>query len=206
MINMQIQKYRLGNLRSNCYIVYNKTNAFVVDPGAENEIVSKFLDDKNLSLDFIYITHGHYDHVRGVRQLKDLYPKAIVYAPKNDKYWLTEFFEEIYGYTVPVDSYIDEPFSLDWQDQSIKCYATPGHSLGGMTLHLEKLHILFTGDTLFYETIGRTDIPESDYATLILSIKKIYKLFPDETVVYPGHGKSSMIGHEKKYNPFVNEK
>ncbi len=200
---MQIQKYTLGNLRSNCYIVFNETNAFVIDPGFENDLVYKFLENQDLKLDFIYLTHGHYDHISGVKQLKSIYPDAPVYAPKKDLWWMTTYYEQKFNDTVPLDHLIGEPFTMDWQDLTLEVFDTPGHSDGGTILYIKDIDVLFSGDTLFFQTIGRTDIPYSDTDTLIESVKKIYQLIPDETRVYPGHGKPTSIGHEKKYNPFV---
>lgn len=202
---MQIQKFVLGNLRSNAYIVFNETNCFVVDPGFENNLISSFIDDHGLTLDFIYITHGHYDHIGGVKQLKERY-QPLVYAPIKDKYWLDEYAIQKLGFQTPVDQYFKEPFELQWQDLSLKFYDTPGHSEGGTVCYIDELGVLFSGDTLFFQTIGRTDIPYADYDTLVSSVKKLYKLLPNQTRVYSGHGRPTDILHEKKNNPFVNEK
>ncbi len=203
MIIMQIEKFSLGNLRSNCYVVYDETRAFIVDPGFENEVVPKFLEEKGLTPDFIYITHGHYDHIGGVKQLKMLYPDIVVYAPEKDSFWIVDYFTKEFGYKVPVDYFINEPFDLTWKNHPISFHETPGHSLGGMALFMPNDHILFSGDTLFCETIGRTDIPQSDFETLAKSIDHMYDIFPDQTIVYAGHGRPTTIGHEKKYNPYV---
>jgi len=199
---MQIQKFTLGNLRSNCYIVFEETHAFIVDPGYESQAVIDFIENNDLTIDFIYLTHGHIDHVGGVKQLKEKY-NAKVYAPQKDIFWMTTYTKEKLGYDIPVDVFFNEPFEFEWLDFTLKFFDTPGHSLGGTILWIEDLDVMFSGDTLFYQTIGRTDIPYADADTLINSIKRIYSLFPQQTRVYPGHGRSTEIGHEKKYNPFV---
>lgn len=199
---MQIQKFTLGNLRSNCYIVFNETNAFIIDPGYENDVVEKFIENHGLDVDFIYLTHGHYDHVGGVKQLKDLY-QCRVYAPKKDIFWTKTYAKDKLGYEIPVDQYINEPFSIDFYDITLEVIETPGHSEGGTILYSSDIDVMFSGDTLFFQTIGRTDIPYANTEDLIKSVKKIYQLIPDQTRVYPGHGKPTSIAHEKKYNPFV---
>ncbi len=199
---MQIQKFTLGDLRSNCYVVFNETNAFIIDPGYENDIVSKFIENHGLDVDFIYLTHGHYDHVGGVKQLKDLY-QCRVYAPKKDIFWTKNYALNKLGYEIPVDQYIEEPYAIFWQDLDLQVFETPGHSEGGTILFIPEIDVMFSGDTLFYHTVGRTDIPYANSENLVESIKKIYKLIPDQTRVYPGHGRATTILEEKKHNPFV---
>jgi glyoxylase-like metal-dependent hydrolase (beta-lactamase superfamily II) len=199
---MQIQKFTLGDLRSNCYIVFEDMHAFIVDPGYESQAVIDFIETNDLVIDFIYLTHGHIDHVGGVKQLKEKY-HAKVYAPKKDIFWMTTYTKEKLGYDIPVDVLFAEPFEFEWLDLKLKFYDTPGHSEGGTILWIEDLDVMFSGDTLFFQTIGRTDIPYADTATLIKSIERIYQLFPNQTRIYPGHGRTSEIGHEKKYNPYV---
>ena len=199
---MQIQKFTLGDLRSNCYVVFNETNAFIIDPGYENDIVSKFIENHGLDVDFIYLTHGHYDHVGGVKQLKDMY-QCRVYAPKKDIFWTKNYALNKLGYEIPVDQYIEEPYAIFWQDLDLQVFETPGHSEGGTILYIPEIDVMFSGDTLFYHTVGRTDIPYANSEKLVESIKKIYKLIPDQTRVYPGHGRATTIIEEKKNNPFV---
>lgn len=199
---MKIMKFTLGNLRSNCYIVYENRKAFVVDPGYENDVVIPFLREHNLSLEGIYLTHGHPDHVGGVRQLKESFP-CLVYAPKKDQIWMKlSPFNQI-GYEIPVDVWVNDLDVLHFHEKDFVVYETPGHSEGGTVLHHRDA--LFTGDTLFFQSIGRTDIPFSNSKDIYSSIKHIYQLFDDEVIVYPGHGRASTIGHEKKFNPFVRE-
>lgn len=197
---MEIVKFVLGDIRSNSYVVYENGHAFVIDPGFENDVVIPFLKEKNLTLDAIYITHGHFDHVGGVKQLKDaLDPK--VYAPKQDEVFMGTGPYNRIGYPIPVDQWVDDEDELMLLGHIWKVYLTPGHSPGSSVLFSNQ--ILFSGDTLFYQSIGRTDIPFADSKTIYHSVKRIYSLFDDDVIVYPGHGRASTIGHEKKYNPFV---
>jgi len=202
---MQIQKFTLGDLRSNCYVVFNETNAFIVDPGYESPAVINFINQNDLIVDFIYLTHGHYDHIGGVKQLKELY-QTKVYAPIKDSYWLKEYAMKKFGYEIPIDTFFAEPFGFKWEGYDLVFFDTPGHSEGGSILWIKDLDVVFVGDTLFFETVGRTDIPFADPNVLVDSIKKIYQLIPDQTRVYPGHGRATTIEHEKQFNPFVRSK
>ncbi len=198
---MHVKRFSLGPLKSNCYIVYEDKKAFVVDPGYPSQDVLDFIVNHQLNVEFIYITHGHPDHIGGIEFLND-YLNVPVYAPHNDQWWI-----EIYGPSAQINAkittWIKEPFTFSFQGSSFYVYDTPGHSEGGTVLYLQDAQMLFSGDTLFYQTVGRTDIPHANQVDLVHSIHKMYDLFPDQTTVYPGHGRETSIGHEKKYNQFV---
>lgn len=202
--DMEIRKFVLGPIKSNCYIVTIENHAMVIDPGFPEDTIIKYLEANNLSLDLIYITHGHFDHWGGLNMLKEKYPQALSYAPKKDMIWMNENNHyNRWGYPAMIDHYIDENDEIHFQNHLFKIIETPGHSIGGTVLYDE--FIAFTGDTLFYQTVGRTDIPFSDMNTLYFSVKKMFKVLNNDTICYPGHGRTTTIGHEKKYNPFVKE-
>lgn len=202
---MNIQKFTLGMYKSNCYIVYEKDQAIVIDPGYESDEVVNFINLNKLNIMAIYVTHGHIDHVGGVKQIKDMY-QTIVYAPLKDKIWFINSNYNRLGYEIPVDDYIEEGFTINLGDKEFRVIETPGHSEGGTILCDLKNHICFSGDTLFFETIGRTDLPFSSFEAIKKSIKKMYQMLPNQTKLYPGHGRPTTIGHEKLYNMFVKEK
>jgi len=197
---MEIMKFALGPLKSNCYIVYETGKAFIVDPGYESDDVIKFIKKNQLEIEGIYITHGHVDHVGGVRQLKNLYD-CLVYAPFKDKVWMGKSSYNPLGYEIPVDVWVKEGDVLEFLEHPFTVFETPGHSPGSTVL--STMGLLFSGDTLFFQTIGRTDIPLSSSEEIYKSIKKIYRLFDEDVIVHPGHGRPTEIGHEKKFNPFV---
>jgi len=205
VIYMKIKSFTLGAYRSNCYIVYHNQKAIIIDPGYESDEITQFLSENQLDLIAIYATHGHIDHVGGIKKLKALYnPK--VYAPKKDEIWMTDSIYNRVGHIIPVDEYIEEGFILSLDNYQFIVYETPGHTQGGTILYNEDEHICFSGDTLFYETIGRTDLPFSDFSEIRKSIEKMYDLLPDKTELYPGHGRTTTIGHEKKHNMFIKYK
>lgn len=197
---MEIMKFVLGDIRSNCYILHNNQQAVVIDPGYESDEVVEWLKDRNLIIEAIYITHGHFDHCGGVKHLKSFFD-APVYAPVKDRIWFDLTPYNRLGYQVPIDVWVSENDTFYWLDQTFTIFDSPGHSEGGTVLYNGQ--VLFAGDTLFYQSIGRTDIPFASTETIYQSIKKLYRLFPDQTVVYPGHGRPTTIGHEKQFNPFV---
>ncbi|MBU1142957.1 MAG: MBL fold metallo-hydrolase, partial [Firmicutes bacterium] len=175
---------------------------FIVDPGYESDDVVKYIKKYDLEVQAIYLTHGHFDHVGGVKQIKELFG-CIVYAPSKDKIWIGKSSYNQFGYEIPVDQWVKDLDKIDLLGHTFTVYETPGHSEGSTVLHFES--ILFSGDTLFYQSIGRTDIPLSDSMSIYQSVKRIYSLFDEDVVVYPGHGRATEIGHEKKFNPFVKE-
>jgi len=197
---MEIMKFTLGSYRSNCYVVHDMNKAVIIDPGYESDEVIEYIKKHHLSVEGIYVTHGHPDHVGGARQMKNMF-NATVYAPLKDSIWMGEGQFNQIGHVIPVDVFVQEPKELKLIGKIFKVYDTPGHSEGGTILYVDG--VLFSGDTLFFQSIGRTDIPKSDPQVIYQSIKKIYELFKDDVIVYPGHGKPTTIGHEKKFNPFV---
>jgi len=198
--NMEIKRFSLGLLRSNCYVLSNEGHAIIIDPGYESLEVIEYIENENLIVDLIYITHGHHDHVGGVKQMKAHF-NALVFAPKKDIEFMDLTPLNRFGYPIPVDHWVLEGYEFKAIGKTFKVYDAPGHSEGGTLLHVD--HILFTGDTLFYQSIGRTDIPRANSEILYHTVKRIYQLFPKETIIYPGHGRHSTIGHERQFNPFV---
>lgn len=199
-MNMEIIRFQLGSLRSNCYIISEENRALIIDPGYESDEVLKYIRKNELTIEAIYLTHGHPDHVGGVKQIKDLF-ECVVYAPHKDRIWMGKSSYNQIGYEIPVDVWVHDLETFEALGHLFTIYETPGHSEGSTVLHVN--NIVFSGDTLFFQSIGRTDIPLSDPQVIYQSIKRMYQLFDEDTLVYPGHGKPTDIGHEKKFNPFV---
>ncbi|WP_025725192.1 MBL fold metallo-hydrolase [Acholeplasma granularum] len=200
---MEIIALKLGHVRSNAYVVSEGKQCFIIDPGFEGTEIIEYIKSRKLDPQFIYITHGHMDHTGGVKQLKEIYHIPI-YAPLKDKVWLTDTIYNYYPYDIPVDQYVVDGDKIDFGKHVFEVIETPGHSEGSTSLYAAPY--LFSGDTLFFETIGRTDIPFANEEVLIDSIKNRLFTLPDKTFVYPGHGKQTSIGHEKLNNPFLKER
>ncbi|WP_296334188.1 MBL fold metallo-hydrolase [Veillonella sp. LMAG:2] len=205
---MNLYRMPLGALGTNCYIVVDESNqhCLVVDPGGEGERLVALLKEKGLQPEAVILTHGHGDHIGGVQAVVDAF-KVPVYINKGDEEFLTNSnlnLSGAIGQPVKVTGdihFIKEDDVIHLGEYSFKIIETPGHTPGGVCFYGEGM--VLAGDSLFLESIGRTDFPGSSYEDLIDSVR--HKLFtlPEETVVYPGHGPETTIGHEKTYNPFV---
>lgn len=205
---MKLERLTLKLLAENCYIYHNEENCVVFDPGSDFEHIKDYIVSRNLQVSYILLTHCHFDHVGAASDLKDFFNTKIL-CHKDDLATLkmTNKSAEYYGLEpvkVPeIDSFVNDNDIIDFCGTPIKVIHTPGHSTGSVCYYIENDNILISGDTLFLESIGRTDFPTGSYDDIIKSIEeKLYSL-PDNTVVYPGHGFHTTIEHEKKANPFV---
>jgi glyoxylase-like metal-dependent hydrolase (beta-lactamase superfamily II) len=199
----------VGRLQTNCYILQSNTAAIIVDPGDEPDRIVRFVHDIKVNPSHIIATHTHFDHVLGVDAIRS--KLSIPFLIHHDDLSMLESMQsrvrEIMGFEVPpppkVDSYLNDGDVLKVGDETIRVLHTPGHSPGSISLVGDGY--VLTGDALFNQSIGRTDLPGGDLKTLMHSIKdRLFKL-DDDTVVYPGHGPETTIGDEKLANPFVGE-
>ena len=196
-------KTNLGEC-TNCYIVFDEESkeTMVIDPAGEVEKVIEMLDILNANLKYIYLTHCHGDHIGGVSKLKHSHGGKII-IHRDDARGLNDrninLMEFIGGEIIELeaDSRVDNNDLIHLGNIEFMVLHTPGHTAGSSSLFCEKEELLFTGDTLFRGTWGRTDLPTSDFECIIDSITNKLMLLPDKTIVYPGHGKSTIIGEEK---------
>lgn len=206
---MIFETIRIGPLQVNAYILAEDLGrkAIIIDPGAEKNKIMKLLDKFSLKPGFIINTHGHIDHIAcddefGVRIYahRDDLP-LLKHAELNLSSFLSQAFH-VKSAIIPLED--KEILRLDTIE--LEVIHTPGHTPGGICLLMKRPceNILFSGDTLFRESIGRTDFAEASNEILLKSIREKLLVLPDETVVYPGHGSVSTIGYEKKNNPFLN--
>lgn len=206
---MRIKSYQLGFVRTNAYVVINEKTreAFVVDPGADTESFVNSFEEEGYSLKGILLTHGHFDHIGGVEALVEKYACPI-YASGSERGLLLDPKVNLSTSTrnhISIQEFIALSDGQEFEVAGIalKGITTPGHTAGGICYYAEQNGVLFSGDTLFAESIGRTDLPTGEYETLIVSIKeKLYSL-PEDTIVYPGHMEETTIEHEKCNNPYV---
>jgi len=208
MVRMaEIHTLVVGQLQTNCYILRSGSEAIVVDPGDESERILRFIRDLNATPTHIVATHTHFDHVLGVEGVRKA-TKAPFMIHSEDLRMLQSMqsrVRQFMGFEVPpppkVDGYLKDGDSLRMGDETIRILHTPGHSPGSISLAGDGY--VLTGDALFNQSIGRTDLPGGDLKTLVLSIRdRLFKL-NDDTTVYPGHGPETTIGDEKLTNPFV---
>lgn len=207
---MKITNLPSGALQVNTYLaVDEETNkGFIVDPGGYNPALTKMVKDENIDIEYIILTHGHSDHICGVKEHLEDFPGARVVADKEEEPMLHDVrfnFSAEFGmpYTVDADIYVTDGDEISVGNINLKFFHTPGHSPGGMCIYAEKENVLFSGDTLFRQSIGRTDFPGCSFEALAESIKEKLFVLPDETQVFPGHMGPTQIGFEKRNNPFV---
>ena len=189
---------------TNCYIVQDEKSkeTMVIDAAGDVDKIIEMLDILQAKLKYIYLTHCHGDHIGGVKELKEKYGGKIVaqrLAAENlrdHNINLTTYIGDK-GLTIDTDARVDDNDLIHLGELEFRVIHTPGHTSGGSCLYCEKEQLLFSGDTLFRGTWGRTDVPTGDFEAVIKSITKKLMILPDETIVYPGHGKSTMIREEK---------
>src|SRR4030042_2313772 len=202
---MEIEKLIVGQLQTNCYLVWEKkTNkGIIIDPGDDVEYILNRIKDLEIKPQMILATHGHFDHVLGVFELKMalkipflIHPKDLFLLKRADR--TADYFTWIKdGFVPSADRFLKENEIISFgQNVQLKVIEIPGHSPGGVAFFSRG--VLFSGDTLFKQGVGRTDFSYCSQSNLIDSIKnKLFKL-SDETMVYPGHGEETTIGEEKK--------
>lgn len=207
---MFLTKREVGPLAANCYIVADETakEAAVIDPGGEGNDIAAICTQRGFRVKYIINTHGHADHILGNAALKAATgAELLVHA--DDAAMLTSPHLSLATYVgqqtalIPPDRTVTDGEKLQVGGLTMTIIHTPGHTPGGISIAAE--NCLFTGDTLFAESIGRTDFPGGSYNQLLQSIKTKLFTYPDETIVYPGHGPSTTIKGEKTNNPFLQD-
>lgn len=205
---MNVSALCLGIFGTNCYIITTAdNNAIIIDPACDANKIIATLEDKSIKLKAILLTHGHYDHILAAQALKGKFD-VPVYIHESDSKKLSDTVENLYARHVgmeeffPVESanYIRENDKIVVDELTFDVLHTPGHTGGSVCYRCEDS--IFTGDTLFAGSIGRTDFPDGDYAEITASILRLAELEGDYKV-YPGHGQSSTLAYERKNNIFL---
>lgn len=204
---MNIKRLTLGELGTNCYIVSDdEGNAVVVDPADDAETISDYLIENDLSAKAILLTHGHYDHILGSAGLRKL-TGAVVVANEMEKETLMSSHLNAgdrmgHTFTVTPDRLVTDGEVFSYGELTFKVIYTPGHTIGSTCYYNEQNGVMFTGDTIFYGSAGRTDLPTGNEELLYESLGKL-KSLPDDTQILPGHGRTTTLEGEKKRNPFL---
>ena len=207
---MKIENFVLGPVGTNCYIVINEgtKECFLVDMAACPPELVSHIKNSGLTVKAVLLTHGHFDHIMGLDRFLEEFP-APVYACAAEKELLESpqlnSSSGMLGqpYTFHGAQYVKDGDLLDIAGMKIQVIQTPGHTIGGCCYYIADEQTLFSGDTLFRASIGRTDLPTGSMGALVRSVTEKILVLPDETRVYPGHMEETTVGYEKKYNPFL---
>ena len=205
---MKVEFLLTGHLASyaNCYGLLTDKAAIVVDPGKYTANIAEFLKNNSDKTRLILITHAHYDHIGGALQLRNETGVKIAIG-KNEEFALSDCSYNLSGRFTPAipafnaDYVIEDEEEFTVGDVTIKAYETPGHTIGGMCYLIND--VLFSGDMLFYETVGRVDLPGGNAFEMQNSLDRMMWLFDDDVKVYSGHGEMTTIGHERKNNLYL---
>lgn len=205
---MKIKQMSLGELGTNCYILYKDYNALIIDPGGEADKVMTWLDAESLVPQAILLTHAHFDHIGAVDTLRSHYD-IDVYLHKEESEWLedpdlnrsTGFMRKEIRTSKPDHLLKEGPMEL--LNFEFEVIHTPGHSPGSVSFIFNDDRFIVSGDVLFQRGIGRTDLPGGDLKELVSSIRNKLYILENAFIVYPGHGPATQIGKEKQLNPFV---
>ena len=205
---MQIYKFLTCPIQVNTYLAFDETKkGFIVDPGGYSSQLTQKAKDEGIDVEYIILTHGHADHIGGVEAFSEDFPNAKVVAFTEERELLSDsnlnVSLEICGRPVIVkpDLYVNDRDTLTVGNTELTFVHTPGHTKGGMSILAEG--VVFSGDTLFYGSVGRTDFPGGSTAQIVQSLHRLTDNLPEDTEVFPGHDMSTTIGYEKRYNPFV---
>jgi hydroxyacylglutathione hydrolase len=209
---MKIDHLILGAYQTNCFVLRESKAAkdcLIIDAGLQADELVDFLQKHRLNPVAAILTHGHVDHVTGLAALRRRFPHIKVYIHKLDAGMLTgkkDNLSSLAGVSFshePADFYLEEGDVIEQANIKLNVLHTPGHTPGGICLYSKDEGIVFVGDTLFADSVGRTDVPGGSATQLIKSIKEKLCPLPDETIVYPGHGPQTTIAQEKENNPFL---
>lgn len=219
MAEIKIGRMVLGSCQTNCYFIYQEEEmpgqgdaqghkrAIVVDPADQGGRIHETLERNGIEVEAILLTHGHFDHIWGTKELREA-AGVKLYALDAEKALCEDSHNNVSdmagrAYTVTPDEYLRDGQELTLAGMRFQVIATPGHTIGSCCYYFLEAGFLVSGDTLFAESVGRTDFPTGSMSSIVRSIKEKLYVLPGETKVYPGHGDSTTIEHEMRYNPFT---
>lgn len=208
----KLQQFAFNPLQENTYVLFDASGeCVIIDPGCyeieEKNELAEFIEENKLTVKMLLNTHGHVDHVLGNAFVKDRY-KVKLYIHTKDEATLkaVSVYAPHYGFfnyhPAEPDEFLEEGDVIKFGEQQLQVLFVPGHAPGHIAFYHEKQKLVIGGDVLFYNSIGRTDLPGGNFDTLMESIREKFFVLPDDVVVYPGHGPETTIGFEKETNPF----
>lgn len=207
---LRIEWMTLGAVGTNCYfLVHDETReTILVDPADRVEMICRKAVDEDLTLKAIFLTHGHGDHILAVNDLKKKF-QIPVYACKMEEELLSDpqlnLSQDLFGYSVSVkpDVLVNDGEEIEEAGMKFQVFHTPGHTPGGCCYYQKEEKALFSGDTLFCGSVGRTDFPGGSMTQLVRSVREKLLVLPEDVTVYPGHGEATTIKFEKYNNPYL---
>ncbi len=206
---LEVKQLTVGMVGTNCYVAANAATkeAVIIDPGDEAKRIDRLIKENSYQPQAILLTHGHFDHVMAVDELSSEYGLKV-YAHELEKETLEDPELNVSGMIGKTMSFHATDYVRDGEHLNLAGYTfqvllTPGHTKGGVCYYLASEHVLFSGDTLFAGSVGRTDFPGGSMSTLVNSIREKLLTLPDETIVYPGHVETTTIGAERTGNMFL---
>jgi hydroxyacylglutathione hydrolase len=208
---LEIRVFTLGPFATNCYVLWPSASSqcWIIDASFQPAPLIEAVREAGLTPSLLILTHAHLDHIAGVEQVRAAFADLPVLIHEAERDWLADpdlNLSSTFGLPItarPPDRLLREGDVLKLGALGFHILHTPGHSPGGIGLYNPETRTLFAGDTLFFDSIGRTDFPNADQATLLNSIQHKLLVLPDETRVLPGHGQDTTIGREKRHNPFL---
>ena len=207
---MKIFQLPLGPLQTNSYLLgcEETKKAAVIDPSWSGELIADKAGKEGWAITHILLTHSHFDHVGGLAELKEITQAPIYIHPEaipmlENTVMAAQMWQIKIPEPPPADFTLTDNQALEVGDLKLQVLFTPGHAPGHVCFYLEEHSVLFDGDVLFQQSIGRTDLPGGDYDLLMQSIRQRLLILPDETAVLSGHGPTTTIGQEKAWNPFL---
>jgi len=206
---LRIKSIEVGSFAANCYLVSceDTKEAVLIDPGAEAKKILQMVAEAGVTVKYVLNTHGHIDHMGADAEVSQALG-APLYIHEGDHLLIQNPRDDLAAYQgvakpAKADGFLQDGDIIRFGKEELKVLSTPGHSPGSVCFYNEKEKVLFSGDTLFAGSIGRTDFPGGSFPQIISSIKEKLLVLPEDTVVLPGHGPASTIGAEKRYNPFL---
>lgn len=211
---LNVKALSLGPVQTNCYIVWNKNkDCIIFDPGEEENKIIKEIERHQLQPKAIFLTHAHFDHIGAVDSIRDKY-QVPLYIHEKEVDWLSDPMKNGSGHYPILPNYTAKPpqeehiirkeQTFEIADMKFEAIFTPGHSPGSISYIFHDDHFAIVGDTLFHQSIGRTDLIGGSLEVLLKSIHEKLLVLPEEMIIYPGHGQKTTPQEEMETNPFLN--
>jgi len=208
-MNLKLKTVSVGMGATNCYLLKNKTTAeiIIVDPGDWGPQIIREVKELQGTVTAILLTHGHFDHIMAVNEVKKIFP-AKVYAAETEQDVLSDPAKNFAGssYQVQVDVWVKDQEILSLAGFQVQVFSTPGHTAGSVCYYFKEEELILCGDTIFLGSYGRTDLPTGNMAQITKSVHFLLNTFSDTVKLYPGHGEPTTVAFEKRYNPLAHIK